>query len=61
CIECAGVPYISSAGLRVLMLAIRELSKRNETLRLTAVSPEVYHVLYLSGFTSLAQVEKTHE
>ena len=47
--------YISSAGLRVL-LAIRNL--RGQPLTVRGVSPEVYEILEMTGFTSILNVSK---
>ena len=47
--------YISSAGLRVLLNLTRE---RGRPVPLLNVSPEVYEILEMTGFTSLLQVKK---
>ena|SRR5579884_4078786 len=48
-----GLEYTSSAGLRVLLAAMREARRRGGDLRLAAVSAKVNRVLALSGFTSI--------
>ena len=52
------VSFMSSAGLRALLLAAKALQKRGERLRLSNVAPHVYNVLNLSGFTSFIDVAK---
>lgn len=53
----AGVEYISSAGLRVLMTAMKALGAHGHTLTLRGVQPEVLKILTLTGFTELLQIE----
>lgn len=47
--------YISSAGLRVLMKVIKQTSGK---VRIINVSPEVYDIFEVTGFTQLLTVEK---
>lgn len=49
----ANVEYTSSAGLRVLLTALKESRQRGGDLRLAAIRPNVRQVLELSGFTSI--------
>ena len=56
-LDLAEVPYMSSAGLRVLMLAAKALQKRGERLRLANVPPQTYNVLNLGGFTSFIDIK----
>ena len=48
--------YISSAGLRVILKLRKECPK----LAIINVSPEVYDVLDMTGFTDMVQVEKAY-
>lgn len=48
--------YISSAGLRILL----RLKKRFSDLTVTDVSPEVYEILEMTGFTEILTVEKAY-
>lgn len=54
-IDAGSLEYISSAGLRVLMLIAR---KQRNTLTVRNVSPEVYEILDTTGFTSIFEVRK---
>jgi len=54
-LDAGGLEYISSAGLRVLMLLAR---KQNNTLTVRNVTPEVYEILEMTGFTSILNVKK---
>jgi anti-anti-sigma factor len=51
--DLAGVEYTSSAGLRVLLGAVKETRSKGGDLRLAGIRPDVKKVLDLSGFTSI--------
>jgi anti-sigma B factor antagonist len=53
------VDYTSSAGLRVLLAAVKQARSRGGDLRLAAVNPDVLKVLELSGFTGILRVFRT--
>ena len=52
--DAAGLEYISSSGLRILL----GLAKRYPGFRVTEVCPDVYQVLEMTGFTKIMNVEK---
>jgi anti-sigma B factor antagonist len=52
----SGVDYTSSAGLRVLLGAIKETRAQSGDLRLAAVQPDVLKVLNLSGFSNILKM-----
>ena len=49
----AEVDYISSAGLRAVLGALKEARQQGGDFRLAAIRPDVQRVLDLSGFTSI--------
>ncbi len=53
-IDASDLEYISSAGLRVLM----KLKKAVSDVTVLNVSPEVYEILDITGFTSILNVQK---
>ena len=53
--DASTLEYISSAGLRVLMKVRKQAAKE---LRIFDVSPEVYEIFDMTGFTELFKVEK---
>jgi anti-sigma B factor antagonist len=55
-VDLAQLDYTSSAGLRVLLSAVKETRSRNGDLRLAAVQPNVKKVLEMSGFTSILKI-----
>jgi anti-sigma B factor antagonist len=50
------VEFISSAGLRALLLTVKETRKVGGDLRLAAVHEKVYKVLKISGFVSFLKI-----
>jgi anti-anti-sigma factor len=54
--DLSGVDYTSSAGLRALLSAQKEIRQEGGDLRLAGVQPNVLKVLKLSGFTSIIKI-----
>jgi anti-anti-sigma factor len=52
-LDFSDVDYISSAGLRVLLIALRMLSGKGRRLALAALNPDVMDVVRLTGFDRL--------
>jgi anti-sigma B factor antagonist len=55
------VGYMSSAGLRALLAALKEARQQKGDFRLAAVQDNVRQVLEMSGFTGIFQVFATVE
>jgi len=60
-VDLAGVEYISSAGLRVLLMAAKRLKQPPAALVLCGMGPSVRTVLELTGFVPLFAIEPTRE
>jgi anti-anti-sigma factor len=58
-VDFGGVSYISSAGLRVLLVAAKRLRAGRGTLVLCALGDPVRQVFDLAGFLPLFTVEAT--
>jgi len=56
-LDFSAVNYISSAGLRVLVLASKELKATNARLRLTHVAHGPLQILKLAGFDTFLDIE----
>ena len=54
--DVSNVDFMSSAGLRVLLLTLKESRKIGGDLRLANVQENVYTVLEVSGFTKILRV-----
>lgn len=50
-LDCKGMDYISSSGLRVVLGAFKKVSAGGGSLVLREVSPEVKEVLDMTGFS----------
>jgi anti-sigma B factor antagonist len=51
--DLGGVDYMSSAGLRALLAALKETRRLGGDFRIASVQPAVVRVLELSGFTTI--------
>lgn len=60
-IDMSRVDYLSSAGLRLLLLLYREITARNGKLVLLRVSPEIRTVMSHTGFLSFFTLADTQE
>lgn len=55
-LDMAGVDYVSSAGLRVLLAAHKQMAKQG-SLRLAHVNPGVMEVFDMTGFTDILRID----
>jgi anti-anti-sigma factor len=60
-VDLGGVDYTSSAGLRAILTAQKDVRREGGDLRLAAVQGDVLKVLKLSGFTSIFKIYDTVE
>lgn len=56
-VDVSGLTYISSAGLRTLLLAYRQAQEGGTRIRLSGVRDEVRFVMSATGFLSLFDIE----
>ncbi|MEN6343023.1 MAG: STAS domain-containing protein [Methanospirillum sp.] len=55
-IDLAGVPYISSGGLRVLLMTAKRLRQEGDRYALCSLASEVEKVMRLTGFSSILTI-----
>jgi len=55
------VDFISSAGLRAILIALKESRQQGGDLRLAAAQPRVENILKMAGVTSILQVYLTQD
>ena len=55
-IDCAGLDYVSSAGLRVFLLAARAAQRAGVVFAMCALTPAVREVFDVSGFSRVITV-----
>jgi len=60
-LDLADVTFLSSSGLRALLLIRKELMTLGGQLRLASLRPQVYEVFTLTGFTQVFAIHTTVE
>lgn len=60
-LDMSAVPFLSSSGLRALLLLNRELSGKQGELRLASLQQQVYEVFVLTGFTQVFAIHRTRD
>jgi serine/threonine-protein kinase RsbW len=60
-LDMSQVTFLSSSGLRALLLVRKELLAQNGELRLCALKPQVREVFTLTGFTQVFAIHSTRE
>ncbi len=58
-IDFGALSYISSAGLRVILLVARQLQKRNAAFALCSLSDLIREVFEISGFDKIISIHDT--
>lgn len=56
-LDFAGVEYISSAGLRVLLAMEKTMRRQNGQMKLRNVNPAVKEIIRLAGFLQVMNIE----
>lgn len=60
-VDCAGLTYISSAGLGVFMSYLEEIREKGGDIKLAAIKPKVYQIFDVLGFPKLFDIVETVE
>ncbi len=60
-LELSGLNYISSAGLRVILLLAKTLSNRSVHFSICAIAPAVKEVFEISGFGNIIDIHNTRD
>ena len=55
-LDCSGVAYISSAGLRIFLMAAKKIKSLSGRIRLGGLQEPVQDVFEISGFTKLFEI-----
>jgi anti-anti-sigma factor len=58
-LDCGGLVYISSAGLRVLMIAGKQCRKQNGKMVVAALQPMIQEIFQISRFDKVFEVFPT--
>ncbi|MEM1385255.1 MAG: STAS domain-containing protein [Pseudomonadota bacterium] len=54
--DLSGVHYVSSAGLRALLILLKECSAQGRRFALTGLTPDVHDVIRLTGFDKILEI-----
>ncbi len=58
-VDCSGLTYISSSGLRILLVALKKISAAGGELRLAGLRDNIREILVIAGFTSIFSIFST--
>lgn len=56
--DCSELNYMASSGLRIIQKTMRTVMMKKGQFKITNVSPEIYKVLAMTGFTKFMTIEK---
>ncbi len=56
--DCSELTYMASSGLRIIQKTMRTVMQHKGQYKITNVSPEIYKVLVMTGFTKFMTVEQ---
>ena len=56
--DCDELNYMASSGLRIIQKTMRTVMMKKGQFKITNVSPEIYKVLAMTGFTKFMTIEK---
>ncbi len=59
--DLTALEYLSSGGLRVILGAAKEIRRREGKVALAALTPYVYEIFEVSGFTAMIPIKDTVE
>jgi serine/threonine-protein kinase RsbW len=60
-LDMSGVTFLSSSGLRALLIVRKELLNKAGELRLCALQPQVAEVFAITGFTQIFSIHRTRD
>ena len=60
-LDCTALTYMASSGLRIIQKTMRTVMQQKGQFKITNVSPEIYKVLNMTGFTKFMKVELRKE
>ena len=56
--DCTDLVYMASSGLRIIQQTMRTVMQLKGQFKIVNVSPEIYKVLAMTGFTKFMKVEQ---
>jgi anti-anti-sigma factor len=58
-VNCSGLTYISSSGLRILLIALKKINAAGGELRLCGLRNNIREILVISGFSFIFSIYDT--
>ena len=56
--DCTELTYMASSGLRIIQKTMRIVTQLKGQFKISNVSPEIYKILAMTGFTKFMKVEQ---
>jgi anti-anti-sigma factor len=60
-VECSGMDYISSSGLRILLMALKKTNAVKGKFALCSLQENIHEIFEISGFTSIFDIFPSRE
>jgi anti-sigma B factor antagonist len=60
-VDCSGMDYISSSGLRILLMALKKVNLAKGIFALCGLQPGIREIFDISGFTTIFAIFDTQE
>jgi len=58
-VNCSGLTYINSSGLRILLIVLRKITAAGGELRIAGLRDSIREIMVISGFTSIFSIYAT--
>jgi anti-anti-sigma factor len=60
-VDCSHMDYVSSSGLRILLMALKKISLTKGKFVLCSLQENIKEIFEISGFTSIFEIHPTQE
>lgn len=60
-IDCSGMDYVSSSGLRIFLMALKKVKALNGRFLLCGLQENIREIFEISGFTTIFDIYKNQE
>jgi len=60
-VECSKMDYISSSGLRILLMALKKITLMKGKFALCSLQENIHEIFEISGFTSIFEIHSSRE
>ena len=60
-VECTNMDYISSSGLRILLMALKKVTQVKGKFALCGLQENIHEIFEISGFTSIFEIHPSRD